>query len=64
MERKKALVEVDEGPFGRATSMADLDEERRAVSSGEVGKGEDDREGTKGRTRRRRLCGGVRCLVM
>jgi hypothetical protein len=34
LERKKALVEVDEGPFARAKSMMDLDEERRRVSSG------------------------------
>lgn len=34
MERKKALVEVDEGPFARAKSMVDLREERRRVSGG------------------------------
>lgn len=32
LERKKALVEVDEGPFARATSVKDLDRRRRRVS--------------------------------
>ncbi|KAH7082188.1 hypothetical protein FB567DRAFT_551170 [Paraphoma chrysanthemicola] len=34
MERKKALVERDEGPFARVQSVMDLDEERRRISSG------------------------------
>ncbi|KAF2029353.1 hypothetical protein EK21DRAFT_113080 [Setomelanomma holmii] len=34
LERKKALVEVDGGPFARVQSMMDLDEERRRISSG------------------------------
>lgn len=34
MERKKALVEVDEGPFGRVASVAELNESRRVVSGG------------------------------
>jgi hypothetical protein len=34
LERKKALVEVDEGPFARVQSMMDLDKERRRISSG------------------------------
>lgn len=35
MERKKALVEIDEGPFARVQSMMDLDVERRRVSGKE-----------------------------
>ncbi|KAL5116453.1 hypothetical protein ACEQ8H_005689 [Pleosporales sp. CAS-2024a] len=32
LERKKALVEADEGPFARATSVLDLDGERRMTT--------------------------------
>jgi hypothetical protein len=38
LERKKAMIEDDEGPFARAKSMIDLKEERRKVSTGK-GKG-------------------------
>jgi hypothetical protein len=59
MERKKALVEVDEGPFAKAKSMMDLDEERRRVGSGEVGKGDVGEEGMKNG----RMC-RVGCVIM
>lgn len=36
LERKKALVEPDEGPFARATTVADLRERRRRISEGTV----------------------------
>jgi hypothetical protein len=52
LERKKTLVEVDDGPFARVTSMTDLDEERRRIS------GEMD-----GERRRVKMC-GVGCAVM
>ncbi|KAH7070490.1 hypothetical protein BKA63DRAFT_579086 [Paraphoma chrysanthemicola] len=45
MERKKALVEWDEGPFARAQSVMDLDEERRRISSGGGGEGGKGRKG-------------------
>ncbi|KAH7382214.1 hypothetical protein BKA66DRAFT_441799 [Pyrenochaeta sp. MPI-SDFR-AT-0127] len=34
LERNKALVEPDQGPFSRATTMADLQERRRRISEG------------------------------
>ena len=54
LERKKAIVEVDEGPFGRATTMANLREERDKVSK------------RKSSTRKVNLCGlgSVQCQVM
>jgi hypothetical protein len=58
LERKKALVEPDQGPFAGATSMADLDEERRRIS----GLKGIDEGGNKGR-RTIRVC-GVGCCVM
>jgi hypothetical protein len=63
MERKKALVEVDEGPFARAKSMVDLREERRRVSKREEeedGKvsGEDKKE------KERVFRCGLGCVVM
>ncbi|EOA90100.1 hypothetical protein ACJQWK_07861 [Exserohilum turcicum] len=33
LERKKALVEADDGPFGTVASMADLEERRRGIGS-------------------------------
>jgi hypothetical protein len=55
MERKKPIVEEDEGPFAKATGMQDLEQRRRRVS--EVTKdGEEKSE--KGR-----VC-GMRCVVM
>jgi hypothetical protein len=53
LERKKALVEDDEGPFARVTSVGDLEGERTRVSSGIVDK---EKKG--------RGCGGGRCIVM
>jgi hypothetical protein len=58
LARKKALVEVDEGPFARAKSMADLREERARVGSGE--EIEENRDGKK-RGLKRLGCG---CVVM
>jgi hypothetical protein len=55
LERKKALVEEDEGPFGRVTSVEGLEGERRRVGSGKVGEGELKKE---------RGCGMGRCVVM
>ncbi|CAN9323304.1 unnamed protein product [Alternaria alternata] len=68
MERKKALVEDDEGPFAKAMSMADLDERRRVVSEQRAG---DDRRAaileaeSSQKKRKDRACGlGVGCNVM
>lgn len=63
MERKKALVEIDEGPFARVQSMMDLDEERRRVSRGVERDG--DGEGKK-KEKKRRFggVGGCGCAVM
>jgi hypothetical protein len=68
LERKKALVEDDEGPFAKAVSMADLEERRRVVSEQRAG---DDRraaileaEGSR-KKKKGRACGlGVGCNVM
>ncbi|EUC45363.1 hypothetical protein COCMIDRAFT_26478 [Bipolaris oryzae ATCC 44560] len=49
LERKKAVVEEDEGPFGAVGSVAELDGARRSVSSGKDG-------GEKGG-----MCGGKGC---
>lgn len=46
LERKKAVVEEDEGPFGAAGSVAELDGARRSVGSGGGGGG---------------MCGGRGC---
>ncbi|KAJ4333603.1 hypothetical protein N0V95_009384 [Ascochyta clinopodiicola] len=54
MERKKPIVEEDEGPFAEATNMQDLEQRRRRVSETEK---EDGQDGTK------RIC-GLRCVVM
>ncbi|KAH7402341.1 hypothetical protein DE146DRAFT_631571 [Phaeosphaeria sp. MPI-PUGE-AT-0046c] len=70
LERKKALVEADDGPFGRAISVADLAAERRRVSGGTSKRKDGRREGEGGhgeREKKRRGCmdcGGVGCVVM
>lgn len=53
MERKKPIVEEDEGPFAKVTSMRDLEQSRRRVSEGTKEGGEEAR----------RVC-GMRCAVM
>lgn len=55
MERKKPIVEEDEGPFGRVKSVKELEADRRKVS----GRTTDDVEKGDGK----RLC-GMRCAVM
>lgn len=67
MERKKALVEADEGPFARVTSMSDLDDERRRVSGmkGAIKRGKGDGNGN-GKSRGLQVgnvC-GKGCIVM
>lgn len=60
LERKKATIEIDEGPFARAVSVQDLDARRRQVSalSEEIHYDKEKR-------RRKRDCGiGGRCSVM
>ena len=55
MERKKPIVEEDEGPFAKATSVADLEQRRRRVSEGtKEGEEKDEKKGP----------GGMRCVVM
>ncbi|KZM25665.1 uncharacterized protein EKO05_0003240 [Ascochyta rabiei] len=54
MERKKPIVEEDEGPFAKATNMQDLEQRRRRVS-------ETDKEGDQ--DGKKRVC-GLRCVVM
>ena len=49
LERKKACVEEDEGPFGAAKSVAELDEKKQSIKSGKDG-------GEKGG-----MCGGRAC---
>ncbi|CAO2653170.1 Nn.00g025810.m01.CDS01 [Neocucurbitaria sp. VM-36] len=62
LERKKALVEADEGPFARAVSVQDLQARRRRISEGKgVGK---EGEGMGERTRRGCGIGGAWCNVM
>lgn len=56
MERKKPIVEEDEGPFAEAKSIQDLEQSRRKVSEGVKESGESDHEGKK-------LC-GMKCAVM
>ncbi|KAH6875664.1 hypothetical protein BKA58DRAFT_399843 [Alternaria rosae] len=69
LERKKAVVETDDGPFAKAVSMADLDERRRVVSE-EGARGtqtiEDlEAEGRPKRKKESRTCGmGIGCNVM
>ncbi|KAJ4361794.1 hypothetical protein N0V83_010735 [Neocucurbitaria cava] len=62
LERKKALVEADEGPFARAVSMQDLQQRRRRVSEGNavavVSGGGEGQEG-KGARVKKRGCGWV-----
>jgi hypothetical protein len=41
LERKKVVVEADEGPFGRVKSVSDLDEARKKVSMRERRGGKD-----------------------
>ncbi|KAF2621257.1 hypothetical protein BU25DRAFT_463860 [Macroventuria anomochaeta] len=53
MERKKPIVEEDEGPFATATSMQDLEQRRRRVSEGSK-----DGDGIG-----KRVC-GMKCVVM
>lgn len=55
MERKKPIVEEDEGPFAKATSMQDLEERRRKVS--EATRTEDEE-------REKRMVCGLKCVVM
>jgi hypothetical protein len=64
LERKKALVEVDEGPFARAKSMVDLRDERRRVGAREEGEkgGQDDTSGEKKQGSKFRC--GLECVVM
>lgn len=57
LERKKAMVEPDQGPFGRVISMQDLDRERRRISGATV-KSEKDAEKSE-----KRVC-GLGCTVM
>ncbi len=61
MERKKTIVELDEGPFGRVTTVADLRKERNAIMGI---KKKDKKE--KSATRKVHICGlGLgRCSVM
>jgi hypothetical protein len=60
LERKKALVEPDQGPFARAVSMGDLNERRRIVIGGPVGG-----DGGKKEEKSRRFCGmELGCSVM
>ena len=55
MERKKPIVEEDEGPFAKVTSVQDLEQSRRRVSEGTKEGGEVERK--------RRFC-GMQCAVM
>ncbi|KAJ8117540.1 hypothetical protein OPT61_g1290 [Boeremia exigua] len=55
MERKKPIVEEDEGPFAKAANMQDLEQRRRTVSEGT--KVSEENDGKK------RFC-GLRCAVM
>ncbi|RAR06965.1 hypothetical protein DDE83_006686 [Stemphylium lycopersici] len=67
MERKKALVEKDQGPFSRAVSMADLKETRRKIGAGIQGDedGGTDARKRKDKGRRKGLYRfGCSCLAM
>lgn len=55
MERKKPIVEEDEGPFARATNVQDLEQSRRRVSEGTKIMDEEDEK--------KRPC-GMKCVVM
>lgn len=62
MERKKALVEDDEGPFAGARTVQDLNARRRQISGMT---GDDEEGGGRGSRKRRQGCGmGERCCVM
>ncbi|KAF2850167.1 hypothetical protein T440DRAFT_115861 [Plenodomus tracheiphilus IPT5] len=64
LERKKALVEIDEGPFARAVSVQDLDARRRQVS-GKSDESEERGERGGGKRMWRKGCGmGEKCCVM
>jgi hypothetical protein len=66
LERKKALVEADEGPFARVASVADLNASRRVIS-GEVGNEREsvrERMGKKVEEKGGRICGMGACNVM
>lgn len=54
LERKKPIIEEDEGPFARATTVQDLEQKRRKVSEG-TRDGEEEKA--------KRFC-GLKCLVM
>jgi len=69
LERKKAIVETDDGPFAKAVSMADLNERRRVVSdegAQGVPRSEDlEAESMQKKKKEGRTCGmGVGCNVM
>lgn len=55
MERKKPIVEEDEGPFAKATNVQDLEQRRRRVSEAEKDEGDGGRKG--------RFC-GMKCVLM
>jgi hypothetical protein len=66
LERKKALVEVDEGPFARVVSVADLNASRRVISEASEG-GVRERMGKKvdeGKEKSRGCGMGTGCVVM
>ncbi|KAJ4986195.1 hypothetical protein SVAN01_08348 [Stagonosporopsis vannaccii] len=54
MERKKPIVEEDEGPFAKAKNVQDLERKRRTVSEGTRDGAEEDKK---------KFC-GMKCLVM
>jgi len=61
LERKKALVEIDEGPFARAVSVQDLDARRRQINP----LNEERQYGKRDKKRWMKGCGlGGRCCVM
>ncbi|KAI8936614.1 hypothetical protein NX059_007013 [Plenodomus lindquistii] len=60
MERKKALVEIDEGPFAKAVNVQDLDVRRRQVS----GKSDESKDREKKRVWRQGCGMSGRCCVM
>ncbi|KAI4630700.1 hypothetical protein J4E80_001638 [Alternaria sp. BMP 0032] len=69
LERKKAIVETDDGPFAKAVSMADLNERRRVVSeegAQGVRRSEDlEAESMQKKKKEGRTCGmGIGCNVM
>ena len=68
LERKKAVVETDDGPFAKAVSMTDLDARRRVVSEEGAGGArtiEDLEAEGKQKKKESRTCGlGIGCNVM